>query len=234
MIPQIPSYITITFLFTVILTSGIFVKAIRQSNAKSKGLYIMIGISIWMILQGVLSYNGYYLDTVADFPPPFPFIGFIPTFILMAILFNTNKGRSFIDSLPAYELTLLSIVRIPVEIVLHWIFIAKLIPEAMTFNGYNFDIIAGITAPLIAYFGYKKASLGKSTLLAWNIISLLLLITIILLSVFAFPSAIQKYAWDQANVGMLYFPFFWLPSFIVPVVFFSHLVLIRRLVKTEL
>ena len=110
MIPQIPSYIIITFLFTVILTNVIFVKAIRQSNAKSKRLYIMIGISIWMIIQGVLSYNGYYLNTVADFPPPFTFIGFVPAFILMSILFNTNKGRSFIDRLPAYELTLLSIV----------------------------------------------------------------------------------------------------------------------------
>ena len=194
----------------------------------------MIGIAIWMILQGVFSYNRYYLNTAADFPPPFTFIGFVPAFILMAILFNTNKGRSFIDSLPAYELAVLSIVRIPVEIVLHWIFIVKLIPEAMTFNGYNFDIIAGITAPFIAYFGYKKASLGKSTLLAWNIICLLLLITIILLSVFAFPSAIQNYAWEQPNVGMLYFPFFWLPSFIVPIVFFSHLVLIRKLVKSKL
>lgn len=231
MIPDIPIYITVTFIVVVTFTFFLFVKIINTSNAKSNIVFITIGLIFWIILQGVLSYKGFYLETADKLPPPFTYIGFIPTFILMALLFCTHKGRAFIDSLSAFDLTLLSIVRIPIEIVLHWIFIQKLIPEAMTFNGYNFDIIAGITAPFIAYFGYKKSSISNSKLLIWNIISLGLLITIILLSVFAFPTAVQKYAFDQPNIGMLYFPFFWLPSFIVPIVFFSHLVLIRKLLK---
>jgi len=230
MIPSLPFYVNLVFIFTVIVTAFFFFRIISLSNINGKYFWTTIALFLWLALQGYLSYSAYYLNTAGKLPPPFTFVGFVPTFIFIAILFFTEKGKSFIDSLPSFELTLLSIVRIPVEIVLHWIFINKFIPEAMTFHGYNFDIIAGITAPFIAYFGYKKVSLSKSFLLIWNIVSLLLLITIILLSVFAFPSAIQQYAFDQPNVGMLYFPFFWLPSFIVPLVFFSHLVLIRRLV----
>ncbi|HVF96549.1 MAG TPA: hypothetical protein VM871_04480, partial [Flavisolibacter sp.] len=39
------------------------------------------------------------------------------------------------------------------------------------------------------------------------------------------------FAFDQPNIAVLYFPFIWLPSFIVPVVLLSHLVCIRQLLK---
>jgi len=44
------------------------------------------------------------------------------------------------------------------------------------------------------------------------------------------PSPIQKIAFEQPNIAILYFPFCWLPTFIVPIVLFSHLVAVRKLV----
>jgi len=43
----------------------------------------------------------------------------------------------------------------------------------------------------------------------------------------------QLFAFDQPNIAILYFPFVWLPSFIVMTVLFSHLISIRRLVKNK-
>ncbi len=231
MTPDLPLHIPVLFLLTVLLTFIFFCRIISLSNIGSKKTIVIFFLLVWLTLQGILSYNSFYLDTVGDLPPPFTFIGFVPTFIAIFFLFSTSRGRAFIDSLPLVELSLLSIVRIPVEIVLYWLFLEKLIPDSMTFHGFNFDILAGITAPLIAYLGFKKQTLSKSLLILWNVISLILLTTIILLSVFSFPSVIQQYAFDQPNVGMLTFPFFWLPSFIVPFVFFSHLVALRRLTE---
>jgi len=160
-------------------------------------------------------------------------IGILPTILTIILLFATSKGRQFIDSLPLKNLTYLNIVRIPIEIILLWLFLNKSIPELMTFEGRNFDIIAGITAPIIAYFGIKKNKLNRQTILIWNFICLGLLINIVVNALFSAPSPIQKFAFDQPNIAILNFPFSWLPTFIVPIVLFGHLTSIRQLLKNK-
>ena len=101
----------------------------------------------------------------------------------------------------------------------------------MTFTGRNFDILAGLTAPLIYYFGYVKQKLNRTTLIIWNLISLGLLLNIVINALLSAPSPIQQFAFDQPNTAILYFPFSLLPTFIVPVVLFAHLVVLRQLFK---
>lgn len=74
-------------------------------------------------------------------------LGILPTMLVLLVLFVTKNGRALIDSLPIKYLGYLHIVRIPVEIALFWLFLNKGIPELMTFEGQNFDILAGMTAP---------------------------------------------------------------------------------------
>jgi len=225
-----PHYIAIVFGITTLATLLLFYIAIKKSTISQQANWIGLGMITWLLIQTVLSINSYYLNTVGDIPPTFPFLGFLPTFLLMIILFNTVKGKAFIDSLPLSQLTFLSVIRVPVEIVLWWLFIHNAIPELMTFEGRNYDILAGITAPFVAYFGYVKAKLNNRILLGWNVVSLLLLINIVINALLSFPTVIQQQAFDQPNVGLLYFPFFWLPAFVVPVVFFTHIVSIRQLI----
>lgn len=231
MMHNLPNYIVITFILTTLLTFILFYLILKKSSLKNKTTSITIGLLFWLTIQAFLSYSLFYVDTVGDMPPKFALLGFMPAFIFMAVLFNTKKGRVFIDSLPLRDLTFLSIVRIPVEIVLFWLFINNVIPEILTFEGRNFDILAGITAPIVAYFAFSKEKLNRNLLLGWNIICLLLLINIVLNAVLSFPTVFQQFAFEQPNIGILYFPFFWLPSFIVPIVFFTHFVSIRRLLK---
>lgn len=103
----------------------------------------------------------------------------------------------------------------------------------MTFEGRNFDIAAGITAPFVAWFAFKNKDIRRKILLAWNFICLALLINIVVTALLTAPSPIQKIAFDQPNIAVLYFPFSWLPVFIVPVVLFAHLSSIRQLLKKE-
>ena len=161
-------------------------------------------------------------------------IGILPTILTIILLFATSKGRQFIDSLPLKNLTYLNIVRIPVEIVLFWLFLNMAIPELMTFEGRNFDILAGITAPIVAYFGLTKTKLNRQTILIWNFICLGLLINIVVNALFSAPSPIQKFAFEQPNIAILNFPFSWLPTFIVPIVLFGHLTSIRQLIRQKM
>ena len=234
MIENLPIYISIIFSLTTVTTLLLFVWTIRNSNSaktRKKTASIVIGLIIWLVFQAVLTLNNIYNTDTNSFPPKIMLIGILPMILAIILLFSTSKGIQFIDSLPLRNLTYLHIVRIPVEIVLFWLFLNKAIPELMTFEGRNFDIIAGMTAPIIAYFGLKKTKLNRQTILIWNFICLGLLINIIVNALFSAPSPIQKFAFDQPNIAILNFPFSWLPTFIVPIVLFGHLTSIRQLIK---
>lgn len=108
-----------------------------------------------------------------------------------------------------------------------------MIPELMTFEGRNFDIISGISAPLIYYFGFVQKRLSNKIIIIWNVLCLMLLFNIVINAVFSAPFPFQKFAFDQPNIAILYFPFNWLPSCVVPIVLFSHIVVIRQLLKVK-
>lgn len=223
MITGLPIYVSIVFILTVMLTLYFMIKAGARS---------VVAISILLLLliyQGVLGYSSFF--TVTDtMPPRFPLL-VLPSFLILLFLFVTKKGNHFLDNLDSRWLTGLHIVRLPVEIVLFWLFVHKQIPQLMTFEGRNFDIVSGITAPLIVYVGYIKRKLGKPGLLLWNFICLGLVLNILINGLLSAPTPIQQFAFDQPNVGVLYFPFVWLPGFIVPAVLFAHLVCIRQMLK---
>lgn len=220
---NLPTYISFVFILTVILTISLFYKATKKSTTT------LLVLFAWVILQTVLALNLFYTKTAA-LPPRILFLG-VPPLIIIVLLFLTKGGKQFIDSLNIRYLTILHVIRIPVEIVLFWLFLNKVIPQLMTFEGRNFDIIAGITAPVVFYFGVIKNKLSKTILLLWNFICLGLLINIVVNAVLSVPSAIQQFALEQPNIAILYFPFNLLPAVVVPLVLFSHLAAIRQLLK---
>lgn len=236
MIENLPLYISLTFGITTITTLLVFFWGIKNSNSettRNKAIPILIGLVIWLAIQSILTLKNIYKTDTNSFPPKIILLGILPAILIIIFLFTTQKGREFIDTLPLKNLTYLNIVRIPVEIVLFWLFLEKAIPELMTFEGRNFDIIAGITSPFVAYFGFKKMLLKQQTILIWNFFCLGLLINIIINAVFSAPSPIQKFAFEQPNIAILNFPFSLLPTFIVPIVLFGHLTSIRQLLKSK-
>lgn len=222
---DVPLNTAILFTCTVLLTCFIFYKATNTSKAS---LTIIV---IWLLLQGAIALTGFYTNT-HTIPPRFALlIGFPLLFIIL--LFATKKGRQYIDSLNSKYLTLLHVVRIPVEVVLYLLFLYKKLPVSMTFEGSNLDIFSGISAPFIFYFGYKKKVLGKAVLLVWNFICIGLLLNVVITAVLSAPFEFQKLAFDQPNIAVLYFPYIWLPCCVVPLVMFSHLATIRQLLVNK-
>ena len=136
--------------------------------------------------------------------------------------------------MPLKILTILHVVRIPVEIALFWLYQAKQIPQSMTFENGNFDILSGISAPIIYFFAFRNGKTNRFLLIAWNITALLLLLNIVVTAVAAFPSPMQQTAFEQPNRAVMYFPYVWLPSIIVPIVLFSHLAGLWKLSRNSL
>jgi len=222
---NIPFYVYATFGLTVITTLFLFYRATQNS----KGFLVLI--SIWLFLQSAIGISGFYTIT-HTMPPRFQLL-LLPPLVFTIVQFSTKKGRLFIDSLNLKALTIIHIVRIPVEIILYWLFIYRAVPELMTFEGRNFDIIAGITSPFIFYFGLVKNKINKPILIAWNIFCIGLLINIIVNGMLSAPTPFQQFGFDQPNIAVLHFPFMFLPACIVPIILFSHLATLRQLIRNK-
>ena len=223
MIPQLPPYVSFVFGLTTLLAGWLFWRAARHSK---RTLLVLLA---WLMLQTVLGLTGFYQKT-AGFPPRFPAL-VVPPLLLLIGLWLTRRGRRFMDNLRPDQLTLLHVVRIPVEVVLFWLFVGGAVPQLMTFEGRNFDVLSGLTAPVVYYYGFVKRQLPRSILIAWNLLCLGLLLNIVLLAALSVPSPFQRLAFEQPNVAILYFPFVWLPSLVVPLVLLAHVAALRQLTR---
>lgn len=231
MIESLPGYISITFILTTFLTVGILLYAVKRSvfdTTPAKVLVFLVGF--WLLFQAAFALGGSYRVVTA--PPRVFLFGVAPALLLIALYFIFAR-RSFVERLPLKILTLLSIIRIPVELVLLWLFQQGLEPRAMTFEGSNFDILSGLSAPIVYFFAFRGGKTDRRLLIVWNILALLLLFNVVIIAILSFPGPMQQIALDQPNIGVTYFPFIWLPTVIVPTVLFCHLVSLWQLLKQK-
>lgn len=218
---SLPVYISALFICSVALTLGWIAVA-------ANSVRLLIPALGWTIFQSALALGGYFHDTTA-LPPPLMLYGVLPSLAVIAVMFLTQKGRAFIDSFDLKVLTYFHSIRVPVEIVLALLYAHGVMSVLITFEGTNFDILSGISAPLIAYYAFKGGATKTGIIWTWNVFALLLLMNVVVTSVFAVPSPIQRLAFEQPNVAVLHFPFSLLPTVVVPLVFFAHLVAFRKL-----
>jgi hypothetical protein len=222
---SLPQYIRIIFILTTVLTVWLFY---RLTNRSARFLVIA---GVWLLFQSILSLSGFF--TVIDTVPPRFILLLAPPLLFIAVIFLTPAGRRFIDSLNLKNLTLLHIVRVPVELILYGLFLHHAVPGLLTFEGRNFDIIAGLSAPLVFYLGFAARSPRRILLLTWNILCLALLLNIVAYAILSAPFSFQRLAFEQPNIAVFYFPFTLLPGCIVPLVLFSHLVAIRQILRND-
>lgn len=220
---NLPSYLEISFGIITLVSLYLFYRS------TPKALWIIYLLGIWLIAQGLIAATGFYTNTQV-LPPRF-LLTIAPPTLLMLVIFNIQKGKAFIDQLDLKALTILHIIRIPVEFTLFALYTYKTIPEIMTFEGRNLDILSGITAPIVYYFAFVKQIWVKPILLIWNSICIGLLINIVSIAILSAPFPFQKFGIDQPNIAVLYFPFIWLPCCVVPLVLFAHLAAFRLLLS---
>jgi hypothetical protein len=230
-----PGYLSAIFVLTTLLAVYIFRWVLSGSpgHEKRKTGIIIGGFIIWLCFQGFLSLNNIYNSRLSELPPRLLLLGILPPMLLIVFLFASSSGRKFIDGLVLKRLIYLNIVRIPVEIGLLLLFLNKSVPKLMTLEGGNLDILSGLSAPVVAYYTFRKQRLSRKFLLAWNICCLALLANIVIRALLSAPFPFQKIGFEQPNIAVLNFPVVWLPTFIVPLVLFGQLSSIRQLLRID-
>ncbi len=219
---HLPWYVATLFLFMLLIAVLLFGKAALPAKLPIAVVLLVI------VVQSVLGSAGFYSHAGA-LTTRFPLL-VMPLSAYFILLFFTRSGRAMIDSLDIRMLTLLHTVRVGVEVVLFWLFVHRAVPVAMIFEGRNFDVVSGLTAPFMYYFGFIKKRLSLQVILIWNIACVLLLLNVVTSAVLSLPDRFSRFGFEQPNIGVGYFPFLLLPSVLVPLVLFAHAVAIRQLV----
>jgi hypothetical protein len=222
MIEELPNWINVIFLLTV----GVTVLMFYLANGRRRD--ILLWLIIWSTIQSFLALKGFYLIT--DTLPPRFILVLLPTTILIIVSLLPKYRNKLLKDRNRTISTFLHTVRIPVEIILFYLFINNMIPELMTFEGRNFDILAGFTAPIIGTLVLTRRA-SNGLLIFWNVISLGLVCLIIINGILSSELPFQQFGFEQPNKAIIYFPFILLPAVIVPIVIYTHLTDLVILVK---
>ena len=218
---SVPTYVSVVFILTTFAAIGFLLRAMHRAGLGTfpSGLLLFL-LPMWIFFQAVLALDGFYAD-FTSFPPRLLLFAILPALVLIAVYFLVFRA-TFVERLPLETLTLVHIVRVPVEIVLLMLFLAGQVPQMMTFEGRNFDILSGLLSPLVFWLVFRRDRIRRGWLAAYNVLGLVLLANVVIIAALSLPSPLQQLNLDQPNRGVLYFPYVWLPAIVVPIVLFSH------------
>lgn len=216
----------LVFLLVVILAGVIFLHALPEPKKITASV-----LGFWVLMQSGLAFSGFYQDT-QSFPPRMG-LAILPAILLIAGLFIHPKGRTYLSSLNLKTLLLLHALRIPVEWCLFDLFHQGYVPQIMTFEGRNFDIVSGILALVLWLWQFRNGGISRSIQIAFNVLGLALLLNIMVLGILSTPTEFQQFGFEQPNEAVLVYPFVLLPALVVPLVLLSHLTALWRLFRAD-
>lgn len=209
-------FIDVSFVIVTILSIvGLY---FATSNRKR----VSFLFTLLAIIAAILSYV-HFFENIDVLPPRIN----IATLISVVLVIYSYKILKNIRLNTAWLIGI-HILRIPVEIILFQLSALKLIPEIMTFAGWNWDILSGLSAIIILGL-FLNNQLNRKLFILWNIASIVLLVIIVITALLSAPSPIQQFAFNQPNIAVLQFPYALLPCVIVPIVFLSHFLMLRQL-----
>lgn len=223
-------FILLTVIFYYLLLRE-FKEALPKTTltADRQKKFITTGTAVltaWAVVVSGLSLVG-FAGNFDLFPINIGPLLLIPLIIIIVFTFSKTVTEMLAQIAPE-RIIRLQVFRVFVEILLWMLFIQNLLPIQMSFEGRNFDILAGLTAPLMAYLASRN-TVSKSLLIIWNIVCLGLLINIVTIAIFSMPTPFRYFMNDPSNTIVTQFPFSWLPTFLVPLAYMLHFFSLRQL-----
>jgi hypothetical protein len=216
------------------LLSGLFVFGVacaeRLRGARAPRALLRAGISglgvlAWAALALALAHSGLLARFDAR-PPPFMVLLAL-TFALCLLLAFSRFGERLALDLPLWALVGFQAFRLPLELVLHRAVEDGVLPVEMSYAGYNFDILSGISALLLGIALWNGRA-GARAVRIWNLLGFLLLANIVTIAVLATP---RFHAFGPTHLNTLVAepPFVLLPTILVQAALLGHILVFRRL-----
>lgn len=187
-------------------------------------------IALWVGYVSILAGTGFLADF--SLPPKLVVFVILPAFAIITWFFTARKFRNIIDGFPITFTVYFQSFRIMVELLILGLYKEGLGPELVSFEGRNFDILAGLSAPIVGYLAYSRKVLSHKAVIMWNICCLLLLANI----VFIFISLIvrpQIWGFESIPVSLDFprLPYVYIAAAFMPTAVFMHVFSIKKSLK---
>lgn len=188
---------------------------------------VMLVLFGWMMFLAMAALGGFFLNF--DALPPRPAITIIGSVIFMVILLRNKTFHQIAVNVPLHWIPNFQFFRVPLETLLWLMMIENIIPVQMTFEGYNFDVVPALLGPVVGYLVFRSNKLPHWVASVWNVFGITMVVTIVVIATLSIPSPIRQFMNEPSNTMIAYFPFIWLPGFLVPMAIFMHLVNLKQI-----
>jgi hypothetical protein len=216
-IPSIALALAALFVWGVAFTATPEARG-RQALYAAGGAVAFLGYVAVLALSGALARF--------DLRPP-PFLLWVLSTVAFALGVGLSPlGRRLAAGLPFAALVGFQAFRLPLELVMHRAADDGVMPSIMSYGGYNFDIVSGITAAILSIF-LLRGKVPRGVILAWNILGSVLLAVIVTVAFLASP-LVRAFGEDQINSWITQFPYAWM-SVMVGAALLGHLLVARKL-----
>lgn len=235
MSPEIPASISFIFIILVIVLIAFIIGGLNAAwmrtgmlpaKRKRNLVVTLIGIDAWLAFLGLLANQNVFNDFSSM--PPRLLIVLLPPLIAAVFLARSGTVSSWLRVVPPHWLIFLQSFRIVMELILFLLMTHSIIPVQMTFDGRNFDVLTGVSALIVGNLVYTKSFSFPKWIIAWNVAGLILLANIVGIAILSAPFSFRVFMNDPPNTVIAGFPFVWLPGFVVPVAYCSHILSIKQ------
>jgi hypothetical protein len=225
----LPDWLKLAFLGVVAMgVSALLVgfRLLGRSGPSALGMRVVL--LSWLMVPALFAIRG----VIADFDavPPMLLRFVVPIASVVTAMAFSRWGRRAALELPLSLLVGFQAFRFPLELILHALYDAGQLPREMTFAGYNFDIVTGASA-FVLWVLLRTRDLSRRVVLAWNVMGTVLLVTVVTIAILSFPQPFGLFTTQNRIVA--YFPWVWLPTFLVPLALLGHLLVFRRLLSSD-
>lgn len=194
-------------------------------RARRRGRVAAAGVAAWLAVTAVLAATGLVARTAL--PPPL-FVVLLAATGATATLALSPVGALLARGLPLAVLVGFQAFRIPVELLLHRGYVEGFVPLQMTYLGWNFDVLSGLSAIFVAWAVHAGRA-GRRAVLVWNVAGLLLLANIAAIAILSAPTPLRAFSNSPSNAWVRHAPWIWLPTVLVQAAFLGHLLVFRAL-----
>lgn len=217
------TFIVLTMVLYVITLSWV---ARRSEGGKRRAIQVGVGLALWFALTAVAAVTG-FLSQFDAMPPRF-IVVVAPAILCALILPWLPFMRGIVSRTTRHGPVLMQSFRIAMELILWKLVLEQVIPVRMSFEGANFDVVAGMLGLIVGVTLLKKLQLSRGVVIAYNVAGIALVSTIVAIAIMSTPTPLRVFTDDVANTLPAYWPFVWLPCFVVPVAYFGHMLSLRR------
>ncbi len=224
---------SLPLLLSVAVTFATLVLGLRAVVARAKApelaqlpLVVSVALALWLVLTGAIARSG-ALSVFESLPPRLMMLPMSAIVVMVVVTRGATFRRLLAAMPPAWPVALMSF-RVIVELMIWQLYKGGAMPRQMTFEGRNFDVLVGLSAPVIAH-GLANGWLGRRAAILWNVAGLALLLNVVVIAVTSVPGPTRLDWGGEPLTIVATTPFVWLPAFLVPVAVFGHVSSLRQL-----